>query len=203
MSNSLAPNGQKYTGKPGDACITSSLLPHGLTGLATKIQRAMLPSYMAVSEDLTALKTKKSRSDNNIAKAHQNFELPPTFPCGHGHHYSANLYQFSAAVELANLSALSDALVCCHLWNSPAVLHERDIMLSSNVNNFIHSWHIKAVQEVLKSFQIVKEAEKAAYQAKLYFNLLDAADGVPFLFVEENSDPAPEFNKEDFFYHCC
>lgn len=115
MSNSLAPNRQKYTGKLGDACIASFLLPHGLTGLATKIRRAMLPSYMAVSEDLTALKTKKSRFDNNIAKAHQNFELPPTFPCGHGHHYSANLYQFSTAVELVNLSALSDALVCCHL----------------------------------------------------------------------------------------
>lgn len=76
-------------------------------------------------------------------------------------------------------------------------------MLSSNVNTFIHSWHIKAVQEVLKSFQIVKEAEETAYQAKLYFNLLDAADGVPFLFVKENSDPALEFNEEDFLYHCC
>lgn len=203
MSNSLALNGQKYTGKPGDACITSFLLPHGSTGLATKIRQAMLPSYMAVSEDLMALKTKKSGSDNNIAKAHQNFELPPTFSYGHGHHYSANLYQFSAAVELANLSALSDALVCYHLWNSPAVLHKRNIMLSSNVNTFIHSWHIKAVQEVLKSFQIVKEAEKAAYQAKSYFNLLDAANGVSFLFVEENSDPALEFNEEYFLYHCC
>lgn len=115
MSNSLAPNRQKYTGKPDDACITPFLLPHGSTGLATKIRQAMLLSYMAVSEDLTALKTKKSGSDNNIAKAHQNFELLSTFSCGHGHHYSANFYQFSAAVELTNLSALSDALVCCHL----------------------------------------------------------------------------------------
>lgn len=82
-------------------------------------------------------------------------------------------------------------------------MYERDIMLSSNVNIFIHSWHIKAVQEVLKSFQIVKEAEKAAYQAKSYFNLLDAADRVSFLFVEENFDPAPEFNEKNFLYHCC
>lgn len=87
---------------------------------------------------------------------------------------------------LANLGALSDALVCRRRWDCPAVLHERDIVLGTNAKDFINSWRIKAVKEVLASFQIVKEAEKKAHGSKSYFNLLDTAGGGPFPFVEED-----------------
>lgn len=151
VSNKQVPCGS------GDVRITSSLLPHGSTGPATKVRRTMLPWYVAVKEDLATSETEESGSFQDVALAHQNLGMPPASPSGHGHHYGTIPFRFPAAVELANLGALSDALVCRRRWNSPAVLCERDIVLGTNAKDFINSWRIKAVKEVLESFQIVKD----------------------------------------------
>lgn len=74
--------------------------------------------------------------------------------------------RFAAATALTGLGALSSALVYREIWDSLAVLADRDLLLTEDfdaVEQYISEWRARATQEYLKAFDVAEQAEKAAF----------------------------------------
>ncbi len=135
---------------------------------------------MALLDDLQTLETKEAGNWKDIVTAHQDLEAPSS-PSGHTSHYGTIPYRFPGAVELTGLGALSDALVCRRRWDAGPVLLDRDVVLGHPIDGdvFINQWRIRAAEEVVRAFQVVKQLEKAAFGKDSFSNLREAAKQRP------------------------
>ncbi|KAL8867736.1 MAG: hypothetical protein Q9198_008410 [Flavoplaca austrocitrina] len=68
---------------------------------------------------------------------------PPNTPSGYPNKYGSIPFRFPAAMELLNVSPIADALVGRRLWDSPAVIAERNILLGPD-----HMARNKLIQEI-------------------------------------------------------
>ena len=86
---------------------------------------------------------------------------------------------------------MSDVLVRCWKWSSPAVLAERDIILGSDqaaFDGYVATWRAKAVTLFQEAWSQVQKAETAAFGPKSYFS--GCGD-----ISEDDDDPNPELEK--------
>jgi len=103
-------------------------------------------------------------------------EAPMSTPSRLPNCYRKILYRFLAAVHLASLGHLSNALVYCACWDDPMVIEERNLYLSlerQKVNKALTMWRCNAVRKAIHAWQAVKRAERQRFRSKSYFNLLD------------------------------
>src|SRR5437763_8036330 len=122
-------------------------LPHGSIGPCTRVQRTAFPWFIMIQEDNKSLETLESSLWEDISRSHRDLVAPVATPSGHPNRYGAIPWRFPGAVELTGISALSDALVGCWKWSSPAVLAERDIILGSDqaaFDSYVATWRAKA-----------------------------------------------------------
>lgn len=185
----------------GEVRVTLPHIPHGADGPSTGTRRTMLPWFVGVQEDLESLEVAEGGSWSDLATAHRDLTAPIATPSGLANRYGAIPYRFPAAVELAGLGALSDALVCRRRWDSPQVLGERDTMLGVDraaAGAFVKSWRARATEEVTKAFNAVMDAERRAFGDRSYFYLKDRSSlrGLPMPEVDSDSD-AEEGDDED------
>lgn len=183
--------GTDWKGVPcrrGEVRVTLPQIPHG-AGPSTGTRRTMLPWFVGVQDDLESLEVVEGGTWSDLSKAHRDLTSPTATPSGHPNHYGAIPYRFSAAVELTGIGALSDALVCRRRWDSPQVLHERDVVLGgdrSAVKEFVLAWRNRAEKLAVEAFKTVEAAERAAFGAKSYFNRIETPED------ECGSDSDPE-----------
>jgi hypothetical protein len=160
----------------GQARITIPQLPHGADGPSTGTRRTMLPWFVGLQGDLATLEVVEGGTWEMLSKAHRDMTAPEFTPSGLANRYGAIPYRFPAAVEVAGLGALSDALVCRRKWDSLAVLKDRDTLLLGNTRAFekyIDEWRKKAVVVAEEAFALVREQEMAVFGEKSYFRLCE------------------------------
>jgi len=160
----------------GDVRITMPHLPHGAKGPSTGTRRTMLPWFVGVQDDHDNLEVTEGGTWAELADAHRDLKAPPRTPSGHANLYGAIPYRFPAAVELTAASALSDALLGRRRWDSPAVIRDRDLLLTGNgneVGKWMHSYRLRAVENYKDAFQLMRATEMERFDSRSYFYCVD------------------------------
>jgi hypothetical protein len=187
----------------GEVRVTLPHIPHGADGPTVSTRRTMLPWFVGLQDDGEALEVIEGGTWSDLAAAHRDLVSPVATPSGLANRYGAIPYRFPAAVEVAGLGALSDALVCRRRWDSPAVLQERDIMLCGSlevVNQYVKEWRERAVRVAVETFALVKQEEVKAFGDRSYFYHLERFEtkGIPFpLVIEDKEEIDPEIWEND------
>jgi hypothetical protein len=177
----------------GEVRVTMPHIPHGADGPSVGTRRTMLPWFVGVQDDCETLEVIEGGTWSDLSVAHRDLTSPKATPSGLANQYGAPPYRFPAAVELSGLGALSDALVCRRRWNSPAVLAERDAVLSSGpkgLKRFVTAWRKQATKAAQEAFAIVRQGEKAAFGDRSYFYHLERLEqnGIPFPVVMQDAE---------------
>jgi hypothetical protein len=187
----------------GEVRVTLPHIPHGADGPTVSTRRTMLPWFVGLQDDGEALEVIEGGTWSDLAAAHRDLVSPVATPSGLANRYGAIPYRFPAAVEVASLGALSDALVCRRRWDSPAVLQERDIMLCGSLevaNQYVKEWRERAVRVAVETFALVKQEEVKAFGDRSYFYHLERfeTEGIPFpLVIEDKEEIDPEIWEND------
>ncbi|RDW56804.1 hypothetical protein BP5796_12871 [Coleophoma crateriformis] len=173
--------------QPGDARITTPALPHGASGPAKKLRRTVLPWYVGIQDDHHHLEIPESGTWDEISACHRDLLPPPASPSGLPNRYGTVPYPFPAALELMDLSAISDALVGRRRWNSPAVQAEMMMLLKGSYTErekFFRAYRTKVKKAVKDNMKTIVDMERKAFGKKSYWNLLDqygTADKIPII----------------------
>lgn len=184
---------RKVPCKRGEVRITTPHLPHGADGPSTGTRRTMLPWFVGVQDDHETLEVLEGGTWSELSEAHRDLQSPKATPSGLANRYGAIPYRFPAAVEIAGLGAISDALVCRRRWDSPMVKKERDVLLGSDraqAHSHIEQWRARAAEVAAEAFEAVVAAEKLAFGEKSYFYHLERCRelGIAMPVVEPDDD---------------
>jgi len=85
--------------------------------------------------------------------------------------------RFPGSVEFRGFGALSDALIGLRGWDSPVVLKEAAMVLGTDDKaawTYVNSVRKAIIDSWSKHFNLVKEAEKAAFGQKSYFGFIES-----------------------------
>jgi hypothetical protein len=96
----------------GEVRVTLPYIPHSADSPTASTRRTMLPWFVGLQDNREALEVIKGGTWSDLAAAHRDLVSPIATPSGLANWYGAIPYRFPAAVEVAGLGALSDALVC-------------------------------------------------------------------------------------------
>lgn len=155
----------------------------------------MLP-WVGVQDDLESLEVVEGGTWADLGKAHRDLTSPIATPSGLENRHGAIPYRFPAAVELAGLGALPDALVCRRRWDSPQVLQERNVILGtdrSHTEEYVRAWQSRAERLAVEAFKAVEEAERAAFGSRSYFNRVERSRFLADMRAGTlNNDEAPD-----------
>jgi hypothetical protein len=200
-ADALGVDWKKVPCKRGEVRITSPYLPHGADGPSTRTRRTMLPWFVGLQDDLTTLEVVEGGTWEMLSEVHRDLTAPRATPSGLANRYGSIPYKFPAAVEVAGLGALSDALVCRRRWDSPAVLRDRDTLLIGRQDDFekyVHDWRKRAVAAAEEAFELVKEQEMKFFGAKSYFYHVERCErlGIPLPNIEPDEEGDPEDSLE-------
>ena len=161
----------------------------------------MLPWFVGLQDDLSTLEVAEAGTWEQLRDAHMSLSAGPASPSGLANRYGVILFRFPAAVEINELGALSNALVCRMPWDSPRVEQERDIVLGSDraaAWQFIEAWRKKAVGAAIEAIQLVQAREREAFGDRSYFCNLETSllYGTPLLELADEECQGPEEEDE-------
>jgi hypothetical protein len=181
----------------GGVRITLPHLPHGADGPATQTRRTMLPWLVGLQDDLSTLEVVEGGTWEMLSSAHRDMVSPAATPSGLANRYGAIPYKFPAAVEVAGLGALSDALVCRRRWDSALVLQDRDTLLNGTQEKaaaYVEGWRARAVAAAKEAFVLFIQTEKHVFGEKSYFFHLDRLQhqGIHFPEIEPDDESSSE-----------
>lgn len=190
-------------------------IPHGAQ-ISTTDRMTILPWFVGLQADLQNLEISDGGTWADLQRAHIGLVAAKSSPSGLNPMYGTIPGRFPAAVALNGLGALSSALICKEIWDSPAVLAERDLLLTGDFNDIekhIAKWRKHAISHYLSASELVEAEERRCYGPRSFFNLFDEhglplpslqpdyCDASPsdesFTFAEDftpiqNQDPASE-----------
>ena len=138
----------------GEVRITQPHLPHGAKGPAKRVQRTMLPWYVALQTDLHHLEVHEGGTFEDLAKAHRDLIGGPRTPSGLGNKYGDIPYAFPATVPLMGLGYISDALVGRVKHDHATVKAEKELFLNGSIEDwekYISNWRAKCIHRVMKA----------------------------------------------------
>ena len=136
----------------------------------------MLLWFIGIQDDHDNLEVTEGGTWVELADAHRDLKAPPRTPSGHANLYGAIPYRFPAAVELTAASALSDALLGKRRWDSPAVIRDRNLLLTSNRNEvakWMYSYRLKAAENYKDAFKLMRATEMERFNSRSYFYCVD------------------------------
>ncbi|KAL9631113.1 MAG: hypothetical protein Q9204_004386 [Flavoplaca sp. TL-2023a] len=163
--------------KRGTVRISMPHNPHGSTGPAAGFRQTILPWFVGIMDENETLEVQESGTRSQLAAAHRDMTAPPSSPSGHPNKYGSIPFRFPAAVELFNVSPIADALVGRRLWDSPAVIAERNILLGPDHtarNQLIQEIRTTALNQARSNLQVVQQMERQAFGKKSYWSCRDA-----------------------------
>ena len=182
----------------GQVRVTLPHLPHGAYGPAKGTRRTMLPWFCGLQSDLETLEVIEGGTWSDLSAAHRDMVAARLSPSGLPNRYGAIPFAFPAAVELAGLGALSDALVCRRRHDRYAVLAEKRCLLTGSeaeVGAYLDRWRKVAVNRVCEAFELVKEAEVERFGEKSYF--YRRSRGLPPAKPDDDPDDDPDKNGDE------
>ncbi|KAL8651744.1 MAG: hypothetical protein Q9226_004573 [Calogaya cf. arnoldii] len=163
--------------KKGTVRISMPHNPHGSKGPATGLRQTILPWFIGINDDNETLDIEECGTRSNLAAAHRDMIAPPNSPSGHPNKYGVIPFQFPAAVVLCNVSPVADALVGRRLWDSPAVIAERNILLGPDKvarDSLIREIRAKALVQARCNIQLLKQMERQSFGRKSYWYCKEA-----------------------------
>jgi hypothetical protein len=164
---------EKEICKAGDVRISLPTLPHGSTGPATQRRRTVLPWFVRIREDHSALDIPESGTWEELSAAHRDLISANRTPSGFTSSQYGHLpYSFPAALRFQGECLISDCLVGRSRWTEPGVSTELDILFGEDEHtaaSFIASWRLRAQENYVQLFHEVVRAEKQAFGKDSFF----------------------------------
>jgi hypothetical protein len=188
---------QRIPCQRGEVKVFVPHLPHGADGTTSDVRRTMFPWYVGVQDDHETLDVIEGGTWSDLALSHRDLTAPKATPSGLPNRHGIIPYRFPAAVEIAGLGALSDALVCRRRWDSPLVIQERNLILGTDfarTDAYVQEWRAQAVAVAIAAFSVVREEEIRVFGVKSYFWNKQQAEltGQPMVDIEPDSNVIEE-----------
>lgn len=156
----------------GGVRISRPELIHGSTSVSTKRRRTVFVWHCGIGEDHVKLDNEESETWDEVAKCHRDMDIPRKSTSGHGFAYGKPSCRFPASTRLGSTSAIGDAMVGLRRWDEPCVILERNIVLGpddAKALAYINKTRTNLLQEYCIAFDIMVEAEKAAFGRNSFF----------------------------------
>jgi hypothetical protein len=173
----------------------------------------MLSWFVNVNDDEKILKNSKSRTWFEFSTCHKDITALKKSSFEFINHFDVIFYRFFAIVELFNLEALSNVLMCRTKWFSSLIMHARDVFLNlkDKTDKIIDEWRTRAIVFAIKVYQMIKLIERQAFDEKFYYylkdlakkkSLFDISNDMNFDLSHTSNDVNLEFNNTDFSSWC-
>jgi hypothetical protein len=146
---------------------------HDANELIKLVRRIMLSWFVKVNDDEKTLKNSKSKTWFEFSTCHKDLTALKKSSFEFVNHFDVISYRFFAIVELFDLEALSNVLMCTTRWLNSLIMHERDVFLNfkDETNKIIDEWRTRAVVFAIKIYQMIKLIERQAFDEKFYYYL--------------------------------
>ena len=151
--------------------ITFSNISHESHESCIAIRCIMFSWFFQITKNHKTLENVETNIWFELFIIHRDLILFVRISFDFAHHFDAMSYRFFVAMELTDLSSLSNALMCRKKWNSFAVIANRDVYLNSkkNAHRIIAKWRTTAVEQIITAFQLIKKTEMQTFDEKFYF----------------------------------
>jgi hypothetical protein len=185
-----------------DVIIAPATIPYGFTVDAKEKNRVRRLSYeflyLGVQPDGNTLEDPRFGTRESIAAINSNLLYPPLLPDGtKNEYYGIGVQRFPAAIHLANLPPLCEAILGRASWDDPSVIEQASVLLMgerAEAEELIRDIRKVLKDEVLSKWPEVERAERQAFGHDSHFAKNDANER---LFLKSNLSGAPaELNLE-------
>jgi hypothetical protein len=152
--------------------ITLFLLFHESVELTQFIRRMLLSWFVNVKEDDETLKNIEIDIWFELAIAHRDLIAVRRSSSKFFNHYEAISYRFSSTVEIIDLDALSDAILCRLRWFNLLMHADRNIFssLETKAMKIVRKWKHKIIRTVIHVYQTIKNAKMRAFEKKSFYH---------------------------------
>ncbi|KAI9750746.1 MAG: hypothetical protein M1815_001604 [Lichina confinis] len=157
----------------GGLRVTLPTVLHSAAPVAHRRRQGILLWPCGFGNDHGALDNVESGTWEEMSRHHHDLTAPPRTASGHPQRYSCLMKHFPASVRLRSTSAIGDAMVGACRYDNPAVLSERNLLLSNDDQAALR-W-VKTVRERLKlawleAWEVVPEAEQQSFGERAFFS---------------------------------
>ena len=162
---------QPFPCPPFGIRVTLPTVIHGSTPSASKRRRVIYPWFTAIHEDGETLEMPGQATWSQLSACHRDLEAPKSGVAGEVLTEDRPPYRFPAAVKLASVSPLSDALVGRRRWTDSEVLKERAILFSDTpaAKALLREIRQKLTTAVLDAYSKFEETERHAFGECSFF----------------------------------
>jgi hypothetical protein len=186
--------------KREDVRITLFLLFHENVELTQFIRRMLLSWFVNVKEDDETLKNIEINIWFELAISHRDLIAIRRSFSEFFNHHEAILYRFSSTVEIIDLDALLDAILCRLRWFSLLMHANRDIFLSfeTKAMKIVRKWRHKVIKTVIHVYQTIKNAKMRVFEEKSFYHLKAMTQEDLMFFISDDVDSKFEIAEKWF-----
>jgi hypothetical protein len=180
--------------------ITLFLLFHESVELTQFIRRMLLSWFINVKEDDETLKNIEINIWFELAIVHRDLiAIRRSFSEFFNHHETIS-YRFSSTVEIIDLDALSDAILCRLRWFNFLMHANRNIFLSfkTKAMKIVRKWRHKVIKTVIHVYQTIKNAKMRIFEKKSFYHFKAMIQKNFMLFISDDVDLELEIAKKWF-----
>ncbi len=180
--------------------ITLFLLFHESVELTQFIRRMLLSWFVNVKENDETLKNIEINIWFELTIAHRDLIAVKRSSSEFFNHHETISYRFSSTVEIIDLDALSNAILCRLKWFSLLMHANRDIFLSleTKAMKIVRKWKHKVIKIVIHVYQTIKNAKMRAFEEKSFYHLKAMIQENLMLFISDDVDSELEIAKKWF-----
>ncbi len=180
--------------------ITLFLLSHESVELTQFIRRMLLSWFVNVKENDETLKNIEIDIWFELAIAHRDLIAVRRSSSEFFNHHEAISYRFSSTVEITDLDALSDAILCRLRWFNLLMHADRDIFLSleTKAMKIVRKWKHKVIRTVIHVYQTIKNAKMRAFEEKSFYHLKAMTQEDLMFFISDDVDSEFEIAEKWF-----
>jgi hypothetical protein len=115
-------------------------------------------------------------------------------------HHEAISYRFSSTVEITDLDALSNAILCRLRWFNLLMHANRDIFLNleTKTMKIVRKWRRKVIRIVIHVYQTIKNAKMRTFEEKSFYHFKAMTQKNFMLFIFDDVDSKFEIAKKWF-----
>ncbi len=153
--------------------ITLFSLSHESAKLARSTRRILLFWFVLMKEDDEILKNIEMSIWFELSIAHRDFTTSKRSSSRFINCHELISYRFSFAIEVTDLNALLNALICRIRWFSFLIQNEKNMILKRKmkVMQAIKTWRMRTIKFTIRFYQIVKIVEMRAFEDKFFYHL--------------------------------
>jgi len=143
---------------------------------AQKIWQIILLWYVKIFENHETLNISEFRTWSQLLSAHCDLVFDSSSLFALHNMFDVLSYLFSAAVQLTDLSSISDTLIDHVCWTNPTVIsHLCDLLSDNDVvrNAYLHNWIITAKWAIKTQWRKVKCMKHSVFSKKFFFYCWD------------------------------